>query len=115
MNVVFRILTFLFVFFFCVGTREMMKRSMRNEICKNQMRKIGYHLTPPLLHLCQEELDIFPSAVTGFENGITECKETFRKERWNCTTLPDVTKHELFGTVMARGMCLIESDYNKSL
>lgn len=98
---IIRLCTILNISFFNFGgTRQMVKQSFRNELCRRQM---GFDVTGPLLKLCQEHTNLFHHASEGFHIGLDECRLSFEKRRWNCTTHSHKSDYKLFGTVMARG------------
>lgn len=86
-----------------IETSIRLKENLATEVCKHQMKKLGYNLQRPLFNLCQESNTLFTEAINGFKQGITQCNRSFGRMRWNCTNQSTGKINVLFGIVMARG------------
>lgn len=92
-----------------IETSIRLKENLATEVCKHQMKKLGYNLQRPLFNLCQESNTLFTEAINGFKQGITQCNRSFGRMRWNCTNQSTGKINVLFGIVMARGKAFFSS------
>ena len=63
-------------------------------MCNNIIRLVGKQR-----QLCQESPDVMTSIGKGAKLGEEECQWQFRFDRWNCSTIDDLSA---FGKVMRR-------------